>query len=100
MTTFLFGLAFFLLLNLTAGLGRVIRGPVAVDRMVAAQLFGTTGVGILLILAEAMEEPALRDVGFIFALLAVVVSVAFVKRGWVRGGEGEGDEPPAEEGSR
>jgi multicomponent Na+:H+ antiporter subunit F len=35
-------LALFLILNLGAGIWRVLRGPTAVDRMLAAQLFGTT----------------------------------------------------------
>jgi multicomponent Na+:H+ antiporter subunit F len=83
-TAFLLGVAVFLSLNLGAGLIRVARGPTPADRMVAAQLFGTTGVAILLILSRAMEESALADVALVFALLAVVVAVAFVKRGWVR----------------
>lgn len=82
--SFLLLLAVFLVLNLGAGLVRVARGPTPADRMVAAQLFGTTGVAVLLILAEAMASPPLRHVALVFALLAVVVSVAFVKRGWVR----------------
>jgi multicomponent Na+:H+ antiporter subunit F len=83
-SAFLLGVAVFLSLNLGAGLIRVARGPTPADRMVAAQLFGTTGVAILLILSLAMEESVLADVALVFALLAVVVSVAFVKRGWVR----------------
>jgi multicomponent Na+:H+ antiporter subunit F len=77
-------LAAFLALNVAAGLVRVARGPSPADRMLVAQLFGTTGVAILLVLAEAMEAPELRTVALVFALLAVVISVAFVKRGWVR----------------
>jgi multicomponent Na+:H+ antiporter subunit F len=75
-------LALFLLLNLAAGLVRVARGPTAADRMIAAQLFGTTGVAVVLLLAHIERAPALRDIALIFALLAVVVAVAFVKRGW------------------
>jgi multicomponent Na+:H+ antiporter subunit F len=71
--------AIVLLLTILAGLWRVVRGPSAADRMLAAQLFGTTGVGILLLLAEAWQQPALRDVALIFALLAVLAVVAFVR---------------------
>lgn len=71
--------AIVLLLTILAGLWRVVRGPSAADRMLAAQLFGTTGVGILLLLAEAWQQPALRDVALIFALLAVLTVVAFVR---------------------
>jgi len=84
MDDFLLVVAAFLILNVGAGLIRVARGPSPADRMLAAQLFGTTGVAILLVLAQATHTPALRDVALVFALLAVVVSVAFVKRGWVR----------------
>lgn len=96
MTSFLTALATFLTLNLGAGLVRVARGPTPVDRMVAAQLFGTNGVAILLILSRATDTPALADVALVFVLLAVVVSTAFTKRGWVRwetphaGPDGEG----------
>ncbi len=92
MTDFFVGVAVLLLITVAAGLIRVARGPSPADRMVAAQLFGTTGVGILLLLSEGMDEPALRDVALVFALLAVVVSVAFVKRGWVRMGLDEESE--------
>jgi hypothetical protein len=33
-----------------------MRGPTAADRMLAAQLFGTTAVAVLLLLAEGMGE--------------------------------------------
>ena len=70
-----------LLLSLVLGLGRVLLGPTAEDRMMAAQLFGTTGVGLLLVLAEVMATPALRHVGLVFAVLAAVAAIAFVRRG-------------------
>ncbi len=75
-------LALFLLLNLVAGMWRVLRGPTAADRMLAAQLFGTTSVAVLLLLAQAEALAALRDVALIFALLAAVTAVAFVRRAW------------------
>ena len=78
------GIAAFLLLNLAAGLWRVMRGPTAADRMLAAQLFGTVAVATLLLLAEGMGQPALRDVALVFALLAAVAAVAFVQRVWSR----------------
>ena len=79
-----FAFAVLLLLTLLAGLARVLKGPTRGDRMLAAQLFGTTGVGVLLLLAEAMGQPALRDVALVYALLAALAAVAFVKRGWPR----------------
>lgn len=83
-------LALFLLLNLGAGMWRVLRGPTAADCMLAAQLFGTTAVAILLLFAEAAGSAALRDVALMFALLATVTAVAFVRRAW-RDPEDEND---------
>ncbi|SFX59972.1 monovalent cation/H+ antiporter complex subunit F [Marinospirillum alkaliphilum] len=69
-----------LLLALLLGLWRIWAGPGRADRMLAAQLFGTTGVGLLLLLAELMQQPALRDVALVLALLAIMATVAFVAR--------------------
>lgn len=86
MQTLFFTLALFLVLNLGAGMWRVLRGPTAADRMLAAQVFGTTAVAILLLLAEAAGSAALRDVALVFALLAAVTAVAFVRRAWPNSG--------------
>ncbi|MBX3640441.1 MAG: hypothetical protein KIT26_09255 [Nitrosomonas sp.] len=86
-----FALALFLLLNLCAGLWRILRGPTTADRMLAAQLFGTTVVAMLLLLAQASGNPALRDVALVFALLAAVTAVAFVQRAWPEEKESEHD---------
>jgi multicomponent Na+:H+ antiporter subunit F len=72
--------ALFLLGTLAAGLVRVVRGPRAGDRMLAAQLLGTTGVAILLLLAQVQDAAALRDAALLLALLAVLAVVAFVHR--------------------
>ena len=82
MQTLYLALALFLLLNLGAGMWRVLRGPTAADRMLAAQLFGTTAVALLLLLAQADGNAALRDIALVFALLAAVTAVAFVRRAW------------------
>ena len=92
MERFFSGYALFLLLTVVLGLIRVLRGPTAGDRMLAAQLFGTSGVAILLLLGLAVDEPALWDVALVFALLAAVAAVAFVQRIWGRGRGEEGDD--------
>lgn len=71
-----------LLGTIVIGLVRVERGPSPADRMLAAQLFGTAGVAMLLLLSVGLDMPALRDVGLVFALLAAMAAVAFVKRAW------------------
>ena len=81
--------AMILLVTIIAGLARILWGPTAADRMLAAQLFGTTGVAILLLLSQGLELPALRDVALVFALLAVVALVAFVQRFWRTSRPGE-----------
>ena len=82
MDVFYLGMALFLLLTLVAGLWRVLRGPTPADRMPAAQLFGTTSVACLLLLAQVYDRPSLSDVALVFALLAAVTAVAFVRRAW------------------
>lgn len=90
MQTFHFALALYLLLTLGAGVLRALRGPTAADRMLAVQVFGTTAVAALLVLAQGSANAALRDVALVFSLLASVTAVAFVRRAW-RGEEGERD---------
>lgn len=80
MEHFYLALALFLFLNIVAGLFRIFIGPTPADRMLTAQLFGTTGTAILLLLAEAMHRPAIRDVALILVLLSLVAVVSFVRR--------------------
>jgi multicomponent Na+:H+ antiporter subunit F len=75
-------LAVFLLANLLVALLRVARGPTPADRLLAALLFGTTGVAILLLLAFATARPALLDAARGFALLAAISGAAFAQRAW------------------
>ena len=77
-------MALFLLLTLVAGLWRVLRGPTPADRMLAAQLFGTTAVACILLLAQASERQVLHDVALVFALLAAVTATAFARRAWLK----------------
>lgn len=82
MTGLLVVLAAFLMANLLVSLLRVVRGPTAADRLLAALLFGTTGVGVLLLLSKATHTPALVDVALVFALLAAITGAAFAQRAW------------------
>lgn len=68
-----------LLLTIIIGLGRVVLGPGRVDRLLAIQLFGTTGTALLLVLAQWQAQPALRDVALVLGLLAAVASAALVQ---------------------
>ncbi|WP_028238261.1 monovalent cation/H+ antiporter complex subunit F [Stutzerimonas azotifigens] len=68
-----------LLLTMALGLWRVLRGPGRVDRLQAVQLCGTSGTALLLVLAQALQAPALRDVALVLALLAALLSAALVQ---------------------
>lgn len=83
------GVATFLLLNILVGLIRILLGPTPADRMLAAQLFGTTGVAMLLLISQALGTPAVVDVALVLALLAAVAAVVFVLRAWQRPDIGE-----------
>ncbi|MCG7199694.1 monovalent cation/H+ antiporter complex subunit F [Marinobacter pelagius] len=80
MTGVLLSVAAFLLVTLLLSLIRIWRGPEAADRMLASQLFCTTGVALLLVLAYAGSWPALMDVALTVAVLAVLAVAAFVTR--------------------
>ncbi|MBV9200387.1 MAG: multiple resistance and pH regulation protein F [Alphaproteobacteria bacterium] len=84
MADFLLVAASFVLATVAVGLVRILRGPDKADRIMAAQLLGTGGIATLLLLAQATSVPAAVDVALILALLAVFISVAFVKKGVIR----------------
>jgi multicomponent Na+:H+ antiporter subunit F len=78
MSDFLLAAASFVLAMVAFGLVRILRGPGDADRIMAAQLLGTGGTAVLLLISEAMSLPAAVNVALILALLAAFVSVAFV----------------------
>lgn len=80
MITFLTLTALLLLATIGGGLVRIVRGPTHADRMMAAQLMGTTGIAVLLVLAPVVRLPALADAALVFALLAAVAVAAFTRR--------------------
>jgi multicomponent Na+:H+ antiporter subunit F len=79
MASFLFGAAGFVLTMVAVGLFVILRRPAEVDHMMAAQLLGTGGVAILLLLAVATETPSIVDVALMLALFAAFAAVAFVR---------------------
>ncbi|WP_035272464.1 monovalent cation/H+ antiporter complex subunit F [Desulfonatronum thiodismutans] len=90
MQTFYLGVASFLLLTMIIGLARVFLGPRQEDRLVAVQLFGTTGVAVLLLLAAALDAPAMRNTAMVFVVLAVLAVMAFVRGSRKNDGRGGG----------
>jgi multicomponent Na+:H+ antiporter subunit F len=79
-----------LLLNVAVGLGFVTSRPGGADALLAALLLGTTGVALVLVLGKVLDQRHAVDVALVFALLAAVLGVTFVRRGWL-GGDEEGD---------
>ena len=81
MTDFLTAAVGFILAMLALGLLSILRGPGDTDRMMAAQLIGTAGIAVLLLLGTVARIPAAVDVALTLALLATFASIAFVKKG-------------------
>jgi multicomponent Na+:H+ antiporter subunit F len=82
-TTLLWSATAVLAVTLAGGLVRAARGPSRSDRLSAAMLLGTNGTAILLLLAVAMEMPALVDAALVLVLLAAVATATFVRVGRV-----------------
>lgn len=82
MTAFYLFMALVLLLTILFGLIRVARGPSPADRMLAVQLFGTTGVAMMLLLAKGLDQPRLVEVALVFAVLAAIVLIGFIRLYW------------------
>ena len=78
MTTALLLAAGLILLAALAGLYRALRGPAAADRMMAAQLLCSGGIGALLLVAAATGMAGVVDVALVLALLGAFATVAFV----------------------
>lgn len=93
MPELLLGAATFVLACVALGLARILRGPSDADRVMAAQLLGTGGVAVLLLLGAATGAPALVDVALTLTLISAFASAAFV--GAVSDSEA-GDAPPRE----
>ena len=79
MTAWFLFVAIGLMVSAAVALWRVAHGPDAADRMMGAQLAGTTGVAVVVVLAVVGEAWALLDVALVLSLLAALASVAFVK---------------------
>lgn len=92
MIDFLLTAALLVFATAAVGMVRVLRGPTAADRIMAAQLLGTGGIAALLLVGQAVAMPELTDVALILALLA-----AFASAVMTRGTPGRADEqePPS-----
>lgn len=87
MNDFFLAAAVAVLATVALGLVRVIRGPTRTDRMMAAQLLGSGGIGALLLYGTTTETSAALDVALLLAVLTPFAAVA-VFRGTLRSGTG------------
>ena len=78
-----------LLVNIAIGLGFLTSRGGSAESLLAALLLGTTGVAFSLVLGEAVGEQRAVDIALVFALLAAVLGVAFVLRGWFDAAQGD-----------
>ncbi|HPC61294.1 MAG TPA: multiple resistance and pH regulation protein F [Verrucomicrobiota bacterium] len=76
------GAAVVLLLTIILGLAQVFRQAGRADSLLAALLFGSTGVALVLVLGKGLGLDGALNIALVFALLAAVLGVAFVLRGW------------------
>jgi multicomponent Na+:H+ antiporter subunit F len=77
--TFLLVASAFVLGTTALGLIRVLRGPTEADRMMAAQLLGTGGIAIMLMVGDATGSDGVGNVALTLALVAAFASIAFTK---------------------
>ena len=80
MAEFFFVCIVFLVLSILMGLLRILLGPGRSDRMLVVQLFGTTGIAVLLLMARSLSMPELENIALVLALLAVMLAVTYNRR--------------------
>ncbi len=66
-------------LCLVAGVVRIWLGPGKVNRLLAAQLFGSMSVTITILLASVLNLESLIDLAIVLSLLASIAVIAFIK---------------------
>lgn len=91
MAEFLFAAAAIVLVLTGLALVRMLWGPSPADRMMAAQLLGTGGGAIAILVAIASGMTAVLDIALTLALLAAFAAVALTlgEPGSKRRGSGE-----------
>jgi len=58
---------------------RLVRGPTLSDRVIALDLTGTVGMGMIAVYAIARDLPVLLDVAIVLALISFLGTVAFAR---------------------
>jgi multicomponent Na+:H+ antiporter subunit F len=86
------------LLAVAASLTRIWQGPTPADRIMGAQIAGTGGIAVVLLIGFGAGQAAL-DVALVLALLAAFASVGFVKGASADGAGDPEEDDPAEDGT-
>lgn len=66
-------------LAMTLAFVRLVRGPTLPDRVIALDLIGTLGMGMIAAYAIARNLPVLLDVAIVLALLSFLGTIAFAR---------------------
>ncbi|TCD06780.1 multiple resistance and pH regulation protein F [Erythrobacteraceae bacterium CFH 75059] len=88
MTDLLYVAALVILANVAVSAWRVLHGPARADRIMGAQLIGTSGVALLVLLYLIHGSSGVLDLALLLALLAAFAAVGYVKS---RSADGAGD---------
>lgn len=99
MTDVLLVFASLVLLAVAASLTRIWHGPTPADRIMGAQIAGTGGIAVVLLVGFAGARAAALDVALVLALLAAFASVGFVKAASADGAGDPEEDDPAEDGA-
>jgi len=67
------------LLALTFGVIRALRGPTVFDRVLAANAIGTGAIMLLALLGFLTGRPEFLDIGILYALLNIIGTLAVLK---------------------
>jgi multicomponent Na+:H+ antiporter subunit F len=81
MTTLFSVAALAILATVVVGLLRVVIGPTRSDRMMGAQLLGTGGIAVLLLVGTADRTSGAIEVALVLAVLAPFATIAFARFG-------------------
>ena len=67
------------LVALTLGVIRALRGPTVFDRVLAANAIGTGAIMLLALLGFLTGRPEFLDIGILYALLNIIGTLAVLK---------------------
>ena len=68
-----------ILVALTLGVIRALRGPTVFDRVLAANAIGTGAIMLLALIGFLAGRPEFLDIGILYALLNVIATLAVLK---------------------